>query len=333
MKFRKIGNSGLSVSEISFGTWFPNNPDENDHQIQLCIGEALKSGINHFDTADVYREGKSEKALGTVLGDENYLRKDFVISSKVYWPRSRKPNDFGLSRKNILDSIERSLKRLKTDYLDIYYCHRFDSQTSLKETINAMDYLIQQGKILYWGTSVWNSAQLERVQYNAKILGARPPIVEQARYNMIDRYIEVEIMDTIKFHNIGLVIWSPLSGGLLTQDLINNRIDLNRLLKKNRIPKSIVDISRIIKLSEFAESLGITLSQLAISWILKNKEINSVITGATNPNHVINNVDASDVVLSNSSIKEIESILKNKPKKHSIYRNNVDSIMNRSNII
>jgi voltage-dependent potassium channel beta subunit len=330
MKFRTLGNSGLKVSEISFGTWFPNIPDDKDHQIRLCIKEAINGGINYFDTADVYREGKSEEALGTVLGEENYQRKDFVISSKVFWPGSKKPNDFGLSRKHILDSIEKSLKRLKTDYLDIYYCHRFDSQTSLEETINVMDYLIQQGKISHWGTSVWNSAQLERVQYMAKILGVRPPIVEQARYNMIDRYIELEILDTIKFHNIGLVIWSPLSGGLLTQDLIKNKIDLNKILKKNRIPKSNVEISRIKKLSEFAESLGITLSQLAISWILKNKAINSVITGATNSNHVINNVYASDVVLSKSSIKEVESILCNKPKRHPIYRDIVDSIMDRS---
>ncbi|MHA2275403.1 MAG: aldo/keto reductase [Candidatus Kariarchaeaceae archaeon] len=326
MNFRKIGNSGLKVSEISFGTWFPNNQLDNDLQMQLCIKEALKNGINHFDTADVYKDGRAEKILGAILKDESYQRKDLVISSKVFWPTSTKPNDFGLSRKHIFDSISQTLKRLKIEYLDIYYCHRFDSQTTLEETINSMDDLIQQQKILYWGTSVWNSAQLERVQYEAKMLGAEPPIVEQARYNMIDRYIELEIMDTIKFHNIGLITWSPLSGGLLTQDLLNNKLNLDWILKKNEIPRSFVEVEKIRKLSELAKSLEISLSQLAISWILKNKNVNSIVTGAMDPSHVISNVHASEVKLSNPTIEEVESILLNTPRKHPIYRNSIDRL-------
>ncbi len=216
MKYRYLGKHGIRVSEISLGAWLTFGGSVDKNKSKEIVTSAIDAGINFIDIADIYSKGNAEKTIGEIISEENYPRKNLVISSKVFWPMSDNPNDVGLSRKHIFDSIHESLKRLGTDYLDIYYCHRYDHFTPLRETIEAMDDLIREGYIRYWGTSVWSAVQLERAVSIAKEIGAHLPAVEQPRYNMLDRFIELEIMDVAKFHGMGLTIWSPLAQGILT---------------------------------------------------------------------------------------------------------------------
>ena len=200
-----MGKHGIRLSEVSLGAWLTYGNSVEQDMTGKCIHEALNQGINFIDVADIYAKGKAETAVGKALKEENQDRKDLVISSKVFWPMTDNVNDTGLSRKHIMDSIDGTLERLGIEYLDIYFCHRWDSFTPLEETILAMDDLIKSGKIRYWGTSVWSAAQLERAAGIAKELGAHAPSVEQPRYNMLDRHIEKEVIDTTKYHGMGIV--------------------------------------------------------------------------------------------------------------------------------
>ncbi len=234
---------------------------------------------------------------------------------------SDNPNDVGLSRKHIFDSIHESLKRLGTDYLDIYYCHRYDHFTPLRETIEAMDDLIREGYIRYWGTSVWSAVQLERAVSIAKEIGAHLPAVEQPRYNMLDRFIELEIMDVAKFHGMGLTIWSPLAQGILTGKYNseipeNSRGQSSEFLKRELTEEN---IQKVKKLTALAEENEMKPSQLALAWVLKDKRISSAITGATSVSQLMENIAASEFSLSNDLILQIEEILQNKPQRHFLY--------------
>ncbi|UCE14233.1 MAG: aldo/keto reductase, partial [Candidatus Heimdallarchaeota archaeon] len=191
MKYRNVGNTGLKISEISLGSWLTYGGSEDKESSRKCITKAINLGINFIDIADVYAGGKAEKIVGEIIKEENYNRKDLVISSKVFWPMSNDINDRGLSRKHIMESIEGSLGRLELDSLDIYFCHRFDRYTPLEETVHAMSDLVDQGLIHYWGTSVWPAVQLERAYWIARELGCHPPVVEQPQYHMLNRYIEL----------------------------------------------------------------------------------------------------------------------------------------------
>ncbi|OLS29349.1 MAG: L-glyceraldehyde 3-phosphate reductase [Candidatus Heimdallarchaeota archaeon LC_2] len=319
-----MGKHGIRLSEVSLGAWLTYGSSVEDTNAIKIMHEALELGVNFIDVADIYAKGQAELVVGKALEGDIYSRKDLVISSKVFWPMTDNPNDVGLSRKHIGDSIENSLKRFKLDYLDIYFCHRFDWQTPLEETVGIMDDLVHDGKIKYWGTSVWSAPQLERVVGVCKEMGATFPTVEQPRYNIMDRYIELEVMNTTKYHGMGIVPWSPLHGGLLSGKYNDGIPEGSRGAvggTKGFIERYLTDdnIAKLKKLSELAKELDISTSQLALAWILRKDEISSVITGATKIDHIQDNVKAVEVNLCNDTLERIEEIFQNKPEWHAVY--------------
>ncbi|MFW9850235.1 MAG: aldo/keto reductase family protein [Candidatus Thorarchaeota archaeon] len=316
MKYRRVGKSGLKVSELSLGSWLTYGGTVEDNIAKQCMNTALEQGINFIDTAEIYARGKSESVIGDWLREENIDRKNLVISSKVFWPTSEAITDWGNGRKNIMNAIEGTLERLGTDHLDIYFLHRFDHMTPIRETVDTMDDLVHSGKIRYWGTSTWTAAQLERVNAIAKEHGFQRPIVEQPMYNMLFRHIEVEIMGVAKSHGMGFTIWSPLYQGILTGKYNDGIPEGSRGSRSEGFLKYLTDEVRekIVKLTGIAESMDISMTQLALAWILRKPEISAVLIGATKPDHVIENVKASDVVLTKPTLDEIEDILDNTPE-------------------
>ena len=309
MNYRNLGKSGLKVSSISIGAWLTYGESVDDNQSHSILNTALDHGVNFIDVADVYGHGRAEIVVGNFLKSQD--RSNLVVSSKVFWPMSDDINDRGLSRKHILQSIDKSLQRLQTDYLDIYFCHRFDDNTPLEETIRAMDDLIHQGKILYWGTSVWESSQIKEVVKFSKNHNLYPPQVEQPRYNLLDRHIEKDIIPTGFEAGMGFTVWSPLAEGILTGKYNNGIPEESRGKRNNNLEALNNDnIQKTKKLSSIANDLGITVSQIALAWILRKPEISSVITGATKESHIITNVEAINVshILTDDILELIEEI-------------------------
>jgi len=309
MKYRRLGSAGLKVSEISIGGWLTFGGTVDEKTTDNILAAAIDGGINFLDLADIYTRGEAERVCGKMI--KKYRRSDLVISSKLFWPMSDNVNDRGLSRKHIFESIDRTLERLQTDYLDIYFCHRYDPETEIDEIVRAMEDLIRAGKILYWGTSVWNASQIGSAVYAADKYNAYRPQVEQPRYNMIDRQIEPEIMPTCHKFGLGMVVWSPLAMGLLTgkyNDGIpkGSRGDTSDWLEREMTENN---LEKIRKLTALAEDLDITMSQLALAWVLRRHEVSSAITGATRPGHVENNIAASDIKLERDILERIENIL------------------------
>ncbi len=322
MEYRKVGNTGLKMSEISLGAWLTYGGSEDKESSRKCITKAIDLGINFIDIADVYAGGNAEKVVGEIIIEENYDRKDLVISSKVFWPMSKGVNDRGLSRKHIMESIDRTLDRLQLDYLDIYFCHRFDRHTPLEETIRAMSDLVDQGIIHYWGTSVWPAVQLERAFWMAKELGCHPPVVEQPRYNMLDRFIEREIMETCQRNGMGIVCWSPLAQGILTGKYNEGKPEGSRATTTKWLDRELtaINIEKVKNLQAVAKDINLSVSQLCLAWILHREEISSAITGATKEMHVETNVQASGIKLDNDILARIENILDNPVRTHPIYK-------------
>jgi voltage-dependent potassium channel beta subunit len=325
MKYRKVGKSGLKVSEISLGSWLTYGGTVENEMAKKCMTAAVEHGINFIDSAEIYAKGKAEKVIAEWLKEGTIDRKKLVISSKVFWPMDDDINRWGLSRKNISNAIEGTLERLNLDYIDIYYMHRYDYQTPVKETVEILDDLIRSGKVHYWGTSVWTAAQLERVNAVAKDLKAHKPIVEQPLYNMLQRYIELEIMSITKTHGMGLTVWSPLAQGLLTGKYNKGIPEGSRGERSDSIKKRLTDenLDKIMKLGELATSLNLTMTQLALAWILRRPEVSSAIIGASKIEHVTENVKASDVNLSKDTIAQIEEILDNEPEWPVTYKPNI----------
>ena len=325
MRYRKVGKSGLKISEISLGSWLTYGGTVEDEMAKKCMATALDNGINFFDSAEAYAEGKAEEVIGRFFQDETVNRRNLVISSKVFWPTSEDITDWGNNRKNIMNAIEGTLERLNMDYIDIYFLHRYDYTTPVKETVMAMDDLVRAGKVRYWGTSVWTAAQLERVNAVAKDLGAHRPIVDQPLYNMLSRHIELEIMPVARTHGMGFTVWSPLAGGLLTGKYNDgvpkgSRGETSQFMKPQLTEEN---LSKIRKIGEIATSLDITTGQLALAWILRRPEISAALTGATKPEHVIENVKASDITLSKDSLEQIEEVLNNAPEWPPTYGPNI----------
>ncbi len=325
MKYRKVGKSGLKISEISLGSWLTYGGTVENKIAKDCMTTAVENGINFIDCAEIYAGGKAETVIGEWLAEETVDRKHLVISSKVFWPTSEDINDWGNNRKNISNAIEGTLRRLNVDYIDIYYLHRYDYTTPVKETISVMDDLIGAGKVNYWGTSVWTAAQLERANAAAKEMGAHKPIVEQPMYNMFSRYIELEIMPVAKTHGMGFTVWSPLAQGLLTGKYNDGIPEDSRGAKSEMMKNILTDeyLSKVRKLGEIASSQDITTSQLALSWILRRPEISAAIVGATKPEHVVESVGASDVELSSDILEQIEEVLDNRPQWPPTYAPNI----------
>ncbi len=308
MQYRKVGQSGLKVSAVSIGGWLTAGGSVEEATFHQIIQKSIEGGINFIDVADIYAKGAAESVLGKVL--PAYKRSDLVISSKVFWPMSDNVNDRGLSRKHIMESIDKSLTRLGTDYLDIYFCHRADPDVPLRETVRAMDDLVKQGKILYWGTSVWGDELLQESHDMANHCGFYAPIVEQPHYNLLERGIEHNVMPRAKELGMGLVVWSPLAGGLLTGKY-NDGIPENSRAKNTswldgRLNEETLKKTRA--LSALAAELGVTAAQLSLAWALTRPAVASVITGATRPEHVESNLKAAALELDDEVLRKLDEI-------------------------
>jgi len=297
MHYRRLGHSGLKVSEISLGSWvtFGNQLDEN--AAIVLIKEAFSQGINFFDNADMYANGVAETVMGKAI--KTLPRPELVISTKVFWPTMKGPNGRGLSRKHITESIHASLKRLSTDYVDLYFCHRYDPDTPVEEVVRTMTDLINQGKILYWGTSEWEASQVMQAHGTARQYGLIPPSMDQPQYNLFHRKrVEDDLMPVCRELGIGLTTFSPLYYGILSGKYNEgipqgSRASLEDYAWiKERITPQRIEIVR--QLTLVANDLGITPAQLAIGWILRRKEVSSVITGATRLEQLDENLGASE---------------------------------------
>ena len=314
MHYRRMGRSGLKISEISLGAWITfGNQVEKDTATDL-IHAAYDQGINFFDNADMYAAGEAESIMGAAIKD--LPREALIISSKVFWPTMPGPNGRGLSRKHIMESIHASLRRLDTDYVDLYFCHRFDPDTPLEEVARAMDDLVHQGKVLYWGTSEWESHQIAAVYGICRQFGLVPPSIEQPQYNVFHRRrVEDEIMPVVRDLGLGLVTFSPLYHGILTGKYNNgipagSRASLENLswIRERITPDR---IAKVRELTSLAQQLDLTTAQLAIAWLLRRKEVTSVITGATRMEQLDENLSAAEAVgaLSDNILEHIENIL------------------------
>lgn len=312
MKYRNVGQSGLKVSTISLGGWI--NFGESKVALEIAkevIDTAYRQGINFFDLADVYGKGEAEKQMGTVL--RQYPRHTLVISTKAYWPMSEDVNDRGLSRKHLLESIDKSLERLQTSYVDIYFCHRPDPETPIRETVQAMNSLIEWGKVLYWGTSEWSAEQIVEAYDICNRYGWHLPIVEQPQYSMLFREpVESQILPATYPRGIGIVAWSPLAMGMLTGKYDDGVPEDTRFGRETWAKDRYMNeknIERVKKLKVIADELNITRAQLALAWVLRHEGVSSVITGATKVVQVWDNVRAADVELTDEQGQRIEKIL------------------------
>jgi voltage-dependent potassium channel beta subunit len=314
LNYRRLGGAGVKISEVSLGGWLTFGNTLGVDDVKRIVGAAVEGGVNFIDLADIYAHGRAEETFGAALKD--YPRQDLVVSSKVFWPMSDNPNDGGLSRKHIMASIDGSLKRIGTDYVDIYFCHRYDRDVSVEEVVRTMDDLIRQGKVHYWGTSMWPTERIMEANEVARRLGAHAPTVEQPRYNMLDRRIEVEVMPAARQYGLGLVVWSPLEQGILTGKYVGGIPDDSRGARHNWGNKAQREhqIETARRLQPVADDLGVPLSQLALAWCLRRPEVTSVITGATKVRHVEENLEAVDIELDDDVLARIEEILDNKPE-------------------
>lgn len=298
MHYRRLGKTGIKVSEFSLGAWvtFGAQVDEQ-HSIEL-VRSAYEQGVNYFDNADVYAKGRAEEVLGRAVKD--LPREDLVISSKVFFPTSNGPNGRGLSRKHITESIHASLKRLGLDYVDLYFCHRYDPDTTVEEVVQTMDILVRQGKILYWGTSEWDVLHLTQAITFAKDNGLIPPATEQAKYHLLNRrHVENELAPLCLEYGLGLTTFSPLYNGILSgkyNDGIpqGSRATLEDMAwMQERLTPEL--IGQVRQLTQIADGLGATTAQLAIAWVLRRKEVSSVITGATRLEQLDENLAAAEL--------------------------------------
>lgn len=315
MKYRNVGKSGLKISEIALGSWMTDLSGTSQEEVAKDIVDlAYNSGVNFFDCADAYSGGGAERFLGKVL--KRYPRKELVISSKVFYPTGSGINDQGLSRKHIFDSIDQSLENLQTDYLDLYFCHRYDETTPMEETLRAMSSLVDQGKVLYYGVSEeWGSARIEKAERIIREENLNPLTVVQPQYNLFDRYIENSIIDTCRDYGIGLTTFSPLSQGLLTgkykkgQPLPAGSRATHQA--DHQINKMLTDenLDKVEQLGKVANELGTNLAIMSMAWILQKPEISCVIAGASKPSQLKNNLKASGMVIPQDAMSEIDKIM------------------------
>jgi voltage-dependent potassium channel beta subunit len=313
MEYRRLGNSGLKISSVSLGGWLTFGGSVQDNQLaESIIEKAHDGGVNFFDGADVYARGESEKMMGAVL--KRFDRNHLVISSKVYWPMSDDINDKGLSRKHIVQSIDGSLKRLGTEYLDIYFCHRYDLETPLEETVSAMTDLVRQGKILYWGTSEWTAAQITEAVGIARANGLVAPVTEQPQYSLVYRdRVEKEILPATEKHGVGLVVWSPLGMGVLSGKYDAGKPEGSRLAQMDNFAQRLLseeNLERVRQFKAVADDLGVTRSTLAIAWVLRQKGVSSAIVGATKPEQLDDTLKAADLKLEADVVTRIDEIFK-----------------------
>jgi voltage-dependent potassium channel beta subunit len=330
MKYRYLGNSGLKVSELSFGSWVTFGSQVDVDKAVSLMKIAYEAGVNFFDNAEVYSSGQAEEIMGKAIKKAGWKQKDLVLSTKIFWGGDG-PNELGLSRKHIIEGMDGSLKRMGLEYVDLVFAHRPDIHTPIEETVRAFDHLINQGKAFYWGTSEWSAQQIMEAYGVARREHLIPPLMEQPQYNMFHRErVEVEYQRLYTEIGLGTTIWSPLASGLLTgkyNDGIpeDSRASLEgyEWLRKRFSDKEAQEqIQKVIKLSKVAKELSCTTAQLALAWCLLNPHVSTVITGASKASQVEENMKALEIVdqLTADVVETIEGILDNKPESPSDLR-------------
>ena len=312
MEYRRLGDAGMKVSVVAIGGWINFEAGKiGEEATRAVIERAYELGVNFFDSADVYGRGSSERVMGDVLSQ--YERSTLVMSTKVFGEMSDDVNDRGLSRKHIFESIDKSLDRLQTDYIDIYFCHRPDPETPILETARAMNDLIQQGAVMYWGTSEWEADQIAEAVRICDKHNLHKPQTDQPQYSMLFRdRVEKQILPLTQPAGIGLVPWSPLAFGMLTGKYddgvpADSRFAREEWAKKEMMTEA--NVRKVRNLKPVAERLGVTRAQLALGWLLRQPGVSSVITSATKVSQVEDNVGAAAIKLSEDDLKEIDAIL------------------------
>lgn len=315
VQYRNLGASGLKVSEISLGSWLTYGGYVERENAVKSIQTAYDLGINFFDTANVYAKGEAEKVVGETL--RAYPRESYVLATKVYGKIGDGPNDRGLSRKHVIESANASLKRLGLEYVDVFYSHRFDTETSLEETLRAFEDLVRQGKVHYVGVSEWTAAQITEAFAIADKYLLDRIVVNQPVYNLFERYIEKEIIPLGLKKGFGQVVFSPLAQGLLTgKYTADNQVpDESRAAKHENFKNKITEekLAKVEQLKGIAAELDITVGQLSLAWILRQPNVSSALVGASRPEQVEENAKASGIVLDGNTIERISSIIDNDP--------------------
>jgi voltage-dependent potassium channel beta subunit len=324
MEYRRMGKTGLQLSVLSFGSWVTFHKQIEDTMADELMGIAYDNGINFFDNAEVYALGESEKMMGRVLKKKAWDRTSYIVSSKAFFGwrgKENKPNQTGLSRKHLVEACNEALQRLQLDYLDLYFCHRPDKTVPVEEVVWTMNILIQQGKILYWGTSEWTGVEIMEAHRVAHQYGLIGPAVEQPQYNLFEREkLEKDYLQVFKNVGLGTTIWSPLASGLLTGKYNNGIPGDSRLglegfdwLKDRWIAEE--KISKVKKLAELATRMGVTVAALSIGWCIKNPNVTTAILGATRKEQLLDNLKALDAAekITPEILSEIETIMQTKP--------------------
>ena len=312
MEYRRLGNTGLKVSEISLGSWLTYAGYVEEENAVNTIHTAYDLGINFFDTANVYMTGEAEKVVGKAI--KKFQRDSYVLATKVFWPMGEGPNDRGLSRKHVIEQANASLKRLDVDYVDIYYCHRFDPETPLDETLRALDDLVRQGKVLYVGVSEWTAEQITEAVHLADKKLLDRIVVNQPQYSMLNRYIEESVLPVSEKHGIGQVVFSPLAQGVLSgkytkgaEPPAGSRAAAGIKSIEGHLRDENLD--KVEQLKPIAAELGLSMPQLALAWILRQPGVASALVGASRPAQIEDNAKASGVKLSADVLEKIEGIL------------------------
>ena len=325
MEYRRMGNTGLQLSILSYGSWVTFHKQIDDSIADELMGIAYDHGVNFFDNAEVYALGESERLMGRVLKKKSWDRTSYTVSSKAFFGwrgKANKPNQTGLSRKHLVEACNEALQRLQLDYLDIYFCHRPDKNTPIEEVVWTMNLLIQQGKILYWGTSEWSGVEImeaHRVAQHYRLIG---PSVEQSQYNLLEREkIENEFSMIYKTVGMGTTIWSPLAAGLLTGKYNDGIPDGSRFALEGfdwLKDRWVVDdkLAKVKQLTKFAAELGTSVATLSIAWCIKNPNVTTAILGATKKEQLVENLKALQVLpkLKDDVMEQIEDIMQSAPK-------------------
>jgi voltage-dependent potassium channel beta subunit len=323
MEYRRLGKSGLKVSELSFGSWLTFGKQIGDNIAEQLMDVAYAGGINFFDNAEIYARGESERVMGAILKKKKWARDTYIISSKAFFGAGGKlPTQTGLHRKHLVEACDAALQRLQLDYLDLYYCHRPDKETPIEETVWTMHNLIQQGKIMYWGTSEWSAQEIMEAHMVAKENHLIGPTMEQPQYNMFWRQkVEVDYAQIYKTVGLGTTIWSPLCSGLLTgkyndADPKDTRLSIEGLewLKDRTLIED--NIKKTRALTEVAKELGMSMAQMALCWCLKNENVSTVILGASKTKQLEENLATTELKhqLNEEVMERIEGILQNRPE-------------------
>lgn len=322
MEYRRLGKSGLQVSALSLGSWLTFGSQISDDVAEALMITAYERGVNFFDNAEVYANGRSEIVMGNILKKLGWPRDSYIVSSKVFFGAGAKwPTQKGLSRKHIFEACDAALKRLQVAYLDLYFCHRPDKQTPIEETVWAMNHLIQQGKIFYWGTSEWSAQEIMEAHMVARELRLIGPVMEQPQYNMFHRdKVEAEYSQIYRTVGLGTTIWSPLASGTLTTKYLDempadtrmSRQGLQWLKERNLTEEK---LNKVRSLHQLSAELGTSLPKLAIAWTLRNPHVSTTILGASKPWQLEETLDSLEVLplLDDTIMQRIEDILGNTP--------------------